>query len=68
MIERKIGETFRFTGVMLKVEENKNRLPCNLCYFSQRIACASMNCSGMFRKDKKFVHFVEVKEKHKNDD
>lgn len=67
MIERKIGETFRYAGVILRVEEKKkDKHPCCLCYFSQRIACASMNCTGMFRKDKKFVYFVEVKEKHKN--
>ena len=70
-MERKIGETFDFGGVMLEVMEDMNTVPCKGCYLyddfyddclEDETALDALGvCAGYSRKDGKNVLFKKVK-------
>lgn len=63
-MERKIGETFGYDGVMLKVEDRTSG--CNGCYFEGqyknycRNRDTSLFCGSFWRTDNKNVMYVKV--------
>ena len=61
---REIGEVFEIDGVEVKVKEvEKEHLNCTNCYcFGKRRCVDEGECFPKWRKDKKRVIFVEVKE------
>ena len=66
-MERKIGERFKYNGVMLEVAESPNGNPCGDCFFllKENECFESANktgkCSETYRDDKKIIFFKEVK-------
>lgn len=68
IMERRIGEQFKYEGVTLEVcvvkdPENK---PCGDCYFLRNKKCFEFSditrvCSESFREDERSVYFKEVK-------
>ena len=66
-MEREIGETFEYKGIILRVEE---RAFCKDCYFNAnyRSKCALQPftkvtgyCEYLLRSDRKSVSFVKIK-------
>ena len=69
-MERKIDETFQFGGHQLRVVEG-GRYQCEECFF-YNLDCSSMMhvhgfCSEDYRKDKRNIIFVEVKDKQQDE-
>ena len=67
-MERKIGEQFDYKGVKLEVAQAEERY-CTGCYFYKNNPCGYLKikrvsgpCSGVIRKDLKFVIFKKVEE------
>ena len=62
-MERKIGETIKFEGKTLRVEEIKDD-SCKGCFFDSKYFCSMYvgRCNAGYRTDKKNIIFVEVKE------
>ena len=68
-MERKIGETFEYDGVRLKVVEGRNQLSCAGCYiYDAGYDCdvtaleALGFCAGHDREDGKNVLFRQIGE------
>ena len=68
-MERQIGDVFKYRGVMLKVVKAEERY-CTGCYFYKNNPCGYLKikkvtgpCSGVIRKDLKFVIFKQLKRK-----
>ena len=69
-MERKIGETFNYDGVKLKVVEDMNTVPCKCCYLYDDFYNACLEdeteldslgfCAGYDRKEGKNVLFKKV--------
>lgn len=66
-MERKIGERFKYKGVILEVVEAPKGNPCGSCFFllNENKCFESVNitgkCSETYRDDKKIIFFKEVK-------
>lgn len=65
-MEREIGDTFTYNGVVLRVEERKF---CDACYFNTRYRSKCVfqphikitgYCEYLLRSDRKSVSFVKV--------
>lgn len=67
-MERKIGDTFKFKDVTLRVEKAEQPQICTNCYFDNRCAergsidKTTGNCIGIYRTDHLDVIFVECKD------
>ena len=68
-MERQIGEQFDYKGVKLEVAQAEERY-CTGCYFYKNNPCGYLKikkvtgpCSGVIRKDLKFVIFKQLKRK-----
>ena len=58
--EYKLGETFIYKGVRLKVEEWD---VCEECYFNRISTCHDMRCPPSKRSDHKSVIFRKIKKR-----
>lgn len=59
-VEPKIGEVFRYNGLVLRCEEGD----CTGCFGCDiDFPCATFKCGKASRKDGKGVHFVDISEK-----
>ena len=59
-IEYEVGETFKYKGVRLKVEEWHM---CKECYFNRIYTCHDMRCVPSNRSDHKSVIFRKIKKR-----
>ena len=59
-IEYELGETFKYKGVRLKVEEWD---VCEECYFNRISTCHDMRCAPSKRSDHKSVIFRKIKKR-----
>ena len=58
--EYEVGETFKYKGVRLKVEE---WYVCKECYFNRISTCHDMRCVPSNRSDHKSVIFRKIKKR-----
>ena len=61
---REIGEVFEIEAIKLKVKKvSKEHINCEMCHCFRKSSCMDVGeCFPKWRKDKKRVIFVEVKE------